>query len=165
MAILNLPTNIQNIILDDYVNVKNYWKQYFNSSILTFINAKEIHAIQYTKVLFEFMAYRSKRELEKYSVKGAIFSYKKIPLKQSFDNDHLWYILFEGRTYKNKRITLLFERSMNYFNNLSVSYVEASGVFPFIKKDGFEIEENFNRHKIEDFQDFINQFMNAIFSC
>ena len=164
MAVINLPTNIQNMIFDDYINVKTYWKQYFSSSVLSFINAKEIHVIQYNKVLFEFMAYWGKKELEKYSVKGLMFSYKKIPIKQSFDNNTLWYILFEGRTYKNKRITLLFEKSMNNFDNLNMTYVEASGVFPYIDY-GFGTEENLNRQYIENFQDFINQFMNAIFSC
>lgn len=162
MALFGLPTAIQNIILDKYVNISSYWKNKFSITIIPEINAIQRHKQQYEKVLFEFMAYWGKRELEKYSVKGMLFSYNKTPIKQSIDSKDLWYILFEGVKIKNKRITLLFEKHFNFRNEYII--IEASGVFPMVYYDSdFGFEEDLGREMLENIQQFINNFMNSIF--
>lgn len=164
MTIFQLPTAIQNLILDKYITISAYWKQQFTSNIIPDINAKMQHQIKFTKVLFEFMAYWGKRELEKYSVNGMIFSYNKKPIKQSMESKDLWYILFEGKKVSNKRITLLFEKHFNFRNEYTI--IEASGVFPMIYHDyDYGLEENLGREKFENIQVFINKFMNSIFTA
>lgn len=165
MTLFTLPMILQDLILDDYINILTYWKKQFSFQVLPFIVAKTNHKIQYKKVMFEFLAYWGKRELEKYSVNGLIFSYNKIPVKQSFESSTLWYILFDGIKSKNKRITLLFENRFNYNNEFSSIIVEASGIFPSIKCDYFGWDEDLGREEIVNFQHFISKFMNAIFSA
>lgn len=165
MTLFTLPMILQDLILDDYVNILTYWKKQFSFQVLPFIIAKTKHKIQYKKVMFEFLAYWGKRELEKYSVNGLIFSYNKIPVKQSFESSTLWYILFDGIKSKNKKITLLFENRFNYNNEFSSIIVEASGIFPSIQCDYFGWNEDLGREKMVNFQHFISKFMNAIFSA
>lgn len=165
MSLFTLPMILQESIFDNYVDILSYWKKQFTCLVLPLIVAKQKHMAHYKKVMFEFLAYWGKRELEKYSVNGIIFSYKKQPIKQSFESSTLWYILFEGIKSKNKKITLLFENRFNYNDNFSSIIVEASGVFPFIKCNDFGGYEDLGREEITNFQHFINKFMNAIFSA
>jgi len=162
MSIFQLPTAIQNAILDKYINISAYWKRQFTRYIVPDLNAKMQHQLKFEKVLFEFMAYWGKRELEKYSVNGMLFSYNKKPIKQLIESKNLWYILFEGKKSSNKRITLLFEKHFNFRNEYAI--IEASGVFPMIDHD-YGLEEDLGREKFENMQEFINKFMNAMFTA
>jgi hypothetical protein len=164
MSIFQLPVTIQNAILDKYINISAYWKHKFTSYIVPVLNAKTQHQIKLEKVLFEFKAHWGKRELEKYSVNGMLFSYNKKPIKQSMESKQLWYILFEGQKGSNKRITLLFEKHFNFRNEYTI--IEASGVFPMIYHDyDYGLEENLGREQFENIQEFINKFMNSIFTA
>lgn len=165
MSLFTLPMILQDSIFDNYVDILSYWKKKFNYLVLPFIVAKKKHETHYKKVMFECMAYWGKRELEKYSVNGIIFSFKKQPIKQSFKSSTLWYILFEGIKSQNKRITLLFENRFNYNDDLSSIIVKASGIFPSNKCDYFGWNEDLGREEMNNFQHFINKFMNAIFSA
>jgi hypothetical protein len=107
------------------------------------------------------MAYWGKRELEKYSVNGMLFSYNKKPIQKSIEYKGLWYILFEGKKSSNKRITLLFEKYFNFRNEYFI--IESSGVFPMTCND-YGLEEDLGTEKFENIQEFINKFMIAIFT-
>ena len=164
MSIFQLPTAIQNAIFDKYINLSAYWKQQFTIHIVPDIHAKMQHQIKFKRVLFEFMARWGKRELEKYSVNGMIFSYNKNPIKQSMESTRLWYILFEGKTSSNKRITLLFEKHFNFGNEYII--IESSGVFRMVCYDSdFGYAEDLGSSKFENIQEFINKFMNSIFTA
>lgn len=165
MSICQLPVVIQNTILDQYINISAYWKQQFTSCIIPHIKAKMQHKIKLEKILFEFMAYWGKRELEKYSVNGMLFSYNKKAIEQSIEYKGLWYILFEGKKSSNKRITLLFEKHFNFHNEYFI--IESSGVFPMTCYDSdydYGLEEDLGTEKFENIQEFINKFMTAIFT-
>lgn len=166
MSIFQLPVTIQNAILDKYINISAYWKHQFTSYIVPALNAKTQHQIKLEKVLFEFKAHWGKRELEKYSGNGALFSYNKKPIRQSFGSNELWYILFEGKKISNKRITLLFETRHNFRDDTEYVIIEASGVFPLRIHDyEFGREEDLGRERFENIQVFINKFMNSIFTA
>jgi hypothetical protein len=165
MSICQLPATIQNTILDQYINISAYWKQQFTSCIIPHIKAKIQHKIKLEKILFEFMAYWGKRELEKYSVNGMLFSYNKKPIEQSIEYKGLWYILFEGKKSSNKRITLLFEKHFNCNNKYFI--IESSGVFSMTRYDSnydYGLEEDLGTEEFENIQEFINKFMTAIFT-
>jgi hemerythrin-like domain-containing protein len=163
MSIFQLPVSIQNRILNKYINISAYWKQQFTSYIIPDINAIMQHQIKFEKVLFEFMAYWGKRELEKYSVNGMLFSYNKKSIDKSIESKDLWYVLFEGKKSSNKRITLLFKKHFTFHNEYMI--IESSGVFPMICSNyDYGLEEDLGSEKFENIQEFINKFMNSIFT-
>lgn len=113
---------------------------------------------------FELIAIWIKKELEKYSANGIIFSYNK-NYNFSYSYSKLWFILFEGYRYINgnkKKITLLFEYYYPY-DQKSYCIIEASGVFPNIYYNN-QIYENYGREYILNYKYFIEKFMNAIFT-
>lgn len=164
-----LPTDIYNIILDKYLNIQVYWKNYFTKNILSIINAKTIHQECFKHIHFELKTFCIKKELTSYSVNGMLFSFDKSPCEISFD-DNMWIILYEGSKYitspseKEQRITLLFEK-YNYNRYMMQPYtiMESSGIFPYID-DGDYGYEDLGREYIQNYKNFINKFMNAIFT-
>lgn len=161
-----LPTIINNYIFDDYLNLQIYWKQLFTFSIIPFLSAKKLHTEQLTKVLFELKTYNLKKKLESYSVSGTLFKYNKKPCRFNVDNNQLWQILYSGYRYtKNKqiKITLLFEKRFDIYNEHISFFVEASNVFPLILFNDYGYEIDLGRESIEDYDKFINKFMNSIF--
>ena len=165
MSLFQLPTNLQNNILDIYINIQNYWKQYFTNNVLLWVSAKKDHQDAFKCIHFELMAVYIKKKLCKYSANGTLFAFKHKASKQSYDTSYMWYILYDGFKYingKSQRITLLFEK---YYpeSELSYTYIESSGIFPYID-DQFGGYEDLGRTYIQNHQFFIEKFMNAIFT-
>jgi hypothetical protein len=165
--IQQLPTIINNYIFDDYLNFQTYWKQLFKLTIVPIIPAKRLHVNELAKVHFELQMYILKKKLESYSVNGVLFKYDEKPCRVNVDYDRLWVILYSGYRYKNNRrikITLLFEKHFAYdiYDENDRVIVEASNIFPSILY-GDEYEPSYGRHNIEDYDQFINTFMNSLF--
>jgi hypothetical protein len=162
-----LPTFINDYIFDDYLNFQIYWKQLFTLSIVPIISAKRLHANELAKIHFELQMHTLKKKLESYSANGALFKYDKKPCRVNVDYDQLWVVLYSGYRYKNNReikITLLFEKHFSTYHGRAPIIVEASNVFPPVLYDvDFGWESNYGRHSIEDYDQFINTFMNSLF--
>lgn len=165
MSLFQLPIILQNNILDIYINIQSYWKKYFTINILPFIIAKRNHKNIFKRIHFELKAVYIKKELCKFSVNKLLFTFKYKPLKQSYKNQDLWYILYDGFKFingKSKKITLLFEMWEPESNN-SYIIIESSGIFPYID-DEYGGYEDLGRTYIQNYTVFIENFMNAIFT-
>ena len=165
MSLFQLPVDLQNNILDIYVDIQSYWRQQFTQSVLPLIKEKNEHRKAFQFIHFELEVAYVKKKLCSYSASGALFAFKHRASKQSYENPYIWYILFDGFKYINgqsKRITLLFEKYYPYSDN-SYTIMESAGIFPLINNDHYSTED-FGRTYLQNYPSFIEKFMNAIFT-
>lgn len=154
MAIFNMPVEIQTIIFDQFLFITSFWKTKFTQLVLPNIEAKQKHKKQFKIVLFEFLAYSRKKELEKSIIVNLYCTYKTKPSKMVFGSNSS-FILFEGIhisriSNKRRRITLAFE-SVSFYEKEEI-WVEASGIF----------QEGLGTTEITNFNIFITKFINAV---
>jgi hypothetical protein len=159
-----LPMNIWDYILDDLANVQQFWKKQFSKTVLPYIVAQHKHRKMLKQLHFEMLALQSKKKLEKFSENGVLFKYGTKPAKIEFWKSGAM-VLYQGQKYPpyGPDITLLFELRKKFYIWDAYIIVEAANVFPDIyHNDDDDWEQNYGRHMIENYEQFIHSFMDSL---
>jgi hypothetical protein len=152
MAIFNMPVEIQTIIFDQFLFIASYWKTKFTQLVLPNIEAKQKHKKQFKIVLFEFLAYSKKKELEKYIIVNRYCTYKAKPCKMIFESDYS-FILYEGICrFSNYRQRITFALEAVSISGPEQIRVEAWGIF----------QDGVGTTNITNFNLFVTKFINSV---